>query len=118
MTGSNYNMVFMTSAYRNVLSVTKLNEIPSVPSTAVATGLVLDLNFLLPPNANETPQDGTKDGTFSWTCPQVNPYSDIYFYQFVSPLETSNPQWTTRFAIASSSGATSTHFSSLFKLLF
>ncbi|KAE9405396.1 hypothetical protein BT96DRAFT_338387 [Gymnopus androsaceus JB14] len=87
MTGSNYNMVFMTT---------------------VATGLVLDLNFLLPPNANETPQDGTKDGTFSWTCPQVNPYSDIYFYQFVSPLETSNPQWTTRFAIASSSGATTT----------
>lgn len=70
MTGSNYNMVFMTT---------------------VATGL-----------------DGTKDGTFSWTCPQVNPYSDIYFYQFVSPLETSNPQWTTRFAIASSSGATTT----------
>jgi len=70
MTGSNYNMVFMTT---------------------VATGL-----------------DGTKDGTFSWTCPQVNPYSDIYFYQFVSPLETSNPLWTTRFAIASSSGATTT----------
>ncbi|KAF9068395.1 hypothetical protein BDP27DRAFT_1224314 [Rhodocollybia butyracea] len=53
-----------------------------------------------------TGQDGTKDGSFSWTCPQVNPFSAIYFYQFVSPLETSNPQWTTRFAIASSSGAT------------
>ncbi|KIK56998.1 hypothetical protein GYMLUDRAFT_247272 [Collybiopsis luxurians FD-317 M1] len=50
--------------------------------------------------------DGTKDGSYSWTCPQVNPYSPIYFYQFVSPDEASNPQWTTRFAISSPTGAT------------
>jgi hypothetical protein len=70
MTGSNFDMVFMTT---------------------VSTDL-----------------DGTKDGQFSWTCPQVDPYSAIYFYQFVSPSEVTNPQWTTRFTIASSSGATTT----------
>jgi len=55
-----------------------------------------------------TGQDGTKDGSFTWTCPQVTPYSAIYFYQFISPTESSDPQWTTRFAIASSSGTTTT----------
>ncbi|KAF5386367.1 hypothetical protein D9757_006657 [Collybiopsis confluens] len=50
--------------------------------------------------------DGTKDGSYSWTCPQVTPYSPIYFYQFISPNEASNPQWTTRFAISSPTGET------------
>ncbi|KAF8336222.1 hypothetical protein F5887DRAFT_848517, partial [Amanita rubescens] len=50
--------------------------------------------------------DGTKSGSFMWTCPQVStPNSAIYFYQFTSP-NTVNRQWTTRFAIASSSGQT------------
>ncbi|KAG6824414.1 hypothetical protein H0H92_006941 [Tricholoma furcatifolium] len=50
-----------------------------------------------------TGQDGTVDGSYSWTCPGVTPNAAIYFYQFRSP-HTSNYEWTTRFAIASSSG--------------
>lgn len=67
------------------------------------TGNNLDMVFV---TTVATGQDGTKDGSFSWTCPQVEPFSAIYFYQFVSPLETLNPQWTTRFTIASPSGTT------------
>ncbi|KAG5644213.1 hypothetical protein DXG03_008876, partial [Asterophora parasitica] len=52
-----------------------------------------------------TGQDGTVDGSFTWTCPEVTPNSAIYFYQFRSP-HTPNYQWTTRFTIASSSGQT------------
>jgi len=52
-----------------------------------------------------TGQDGTVDGIFTFTCPQVNPNSAIYFYQFSSP-QTKVLTWTTRFTIASSTGAT------------
>jgi len=52
-----------------------------------------------------TGQDGTTDGSFSWTCPEVTPNADIYFYQFRAP-GTPDYQWTTRFTIASDSGAT------------
>ncbi|EDR14437.1 uncharacterized protein LACBIDRAFT_304994 [Laccaria bicolor S238N-H82] len=50
-----------------------------------------------------TNQDGTVDGSFSYTCPEVTPNSAIYFYQFTSPL-TNNATWTGRFTIASSTG--------------
>ncbi|KIM39605.1 hypothetical protein M413DRAFT_19748 [Hebeloma cylindrosporum] len=52
-----------------------------------------------------TGQDGTVDGKFEYPCPEVNPNSAIYFYQFSSP-QTSVKTWTTRFTIASASGAT------------
>lgn len=52
-----------------------------------------------------TGQDGTKDGAFEYTCPEVTPYSAIYFYQFTSP-HTPVKTWTTRFAIASATGET------------
>jgi len=52
--------------------------------------------------------DGTVDGSCSWICPEVFPYSAIYFYQFISPWETTNKVWTSRFAIASFSGTTTT----------
>ncbi|KAG5638585.1 hypothetical protein H0H81_011805 [Sphagnurus paluster] len=52
-----------------------------------------------------TGQDGTVAGTFDWPCPEVIPNSAIYFYQFRSP-NTPNYAWTTRFAIASTSGQT------------
>ncbi|THV08495.1 hypothetical protein K435DRAFT_959055 [Dendrothele bispora CBS 962.96] len=42
---------------------------------------------------------------FNWTCPEVEPYSAIYFYQFTNGNDTTDPTWTTRFTIASSSGA-------------
>lgn len=50
-----------------------------------------------------TNQDGTVDGSFSYTCPEVTPNSAIYFYQFTSPL-TNVATWTGRFTIASSTG--------------
>ncbi|KAF8075242.1 hypothetical protein FPV67DRAFT_1777928 [Lyophyllum atratum] len=49
--------------------------------------------------------DGTVAGSFDHPCPAVIPNSAIYFYQFSSPCATTK-QWTTRFAIASPSGAT------------
>ena len=49
--------------------------------------------------------DGTNPSVtqFTWTCPEVSPYSAIYFYQ-ASQDGSTNPQWTTRWAIASASG--------------
>ncbi|GAW07125.1 hypothetical protein LENED_009095 [Lentinula edodes] len=44
---------------------------------------------------------------FNWTCPEVNPYSAIYFYQFTNSNDTTNSKWTTRFTIASPSGESS-----------
>ncbi|KAF9233741.1 hypothetical protein BU15DRAFT_90233 [Melanogaster broomeanus] len=50
---------------------------------------------------------GTVDGTdptkttFSYPCPQVSPYSPIYFYQFTSPAST-DLTWTGRFTITDS----------------
>ncbi|KAG6889763.1 hypothetical protein C0995_014690 [Termitomyces sp. Mi166 len=49
--------------------------------------------------------DGTVDGTFDHVCPSVTPNAPIYFYQFTAP-GAPDKQWTTRFTIASSSGAT------------
>ncbi|KDQ64552.1 hypothetical protein JAAARDRAFT_112720, partial [Jaapia argillacea MUCL 33604] len=50
--------------------------------------------------------DGTDSSLspYNWTCPQVSPYSSIYFYQFNNSGNSTDRQWTTRFAIASSSG--------------
>ncbi|KAL5530563.1 hypothetical protein ACEPAF_6821 [Sanghuangporus sanghuang] len=43
---------------------------------------------------------------FSWTCPEVNPYSTIYFYQLTNGDDISTRAWTTRFTIASPSNET------------
>ncbi|KAG6917100.1 hypothetical protein DXG01_003920 [Tephrocybe rancida] len=53
-----------------------------------------------------TQLDGTVSGTFDHICPSVAPNAAIYFYQFSAPGATTK-QWTTRFTIASASGATS-----------
>ncbi|KAJ3896020.1 hypothetical protein GG344DRAFT_37534 [Lentinula edodes] len=37
---------------------------------------------------------------FNWTCPEVNPYSAIYFYQFTNGNDTTNSKWTTRFTVS------------------
>ncbi|KAG6888340.1 hypothetical protein C0995_009087 [Termitomyces sp. Mi166 len=60
-------------------------------------------NFDMFELAVATGLDGTVDGSFDWTCPEVTPNAAIYFYQFRSP-HTSTYEWTTRFAIVSSSG--------------
>ncbi|KIK05657.1 hypothetical protein K443DRAFT_639351 [Laccaria amethystina LaAM-08-1] len=44
------------------------------------------------------------DGQFNYTCSDVTPYSDIYFYQLASSVA-SNKTWSTRFTIASPKGA-------------
>ncbi|CCM02669.1 uncharacterized protein FIBRA_04774 [Fibroporia radiculosa] len=51
--------------------------------------------------------DGTNaaNNTYSYPCPNVDPNSQIYFYQFTSPYS-SSVYWTGRFAIASPSGQT------------
>ncbi|ESK96052.1 hypothetical protein Moror_7397 [Moniliophthora roreri MCA 2997] len=43
---------------------------------------------------------------YRWTCPEVTPYSNIYFYQFTDGGNTQSSQWTTRFTISSPSGET------------
>ena len=48
--------------------------------------------------------DGTDPSLspYAWTCPEVDPYSTIYFYQFtpsVAAADESNPAWTTRFTV-------------------
>ncbi|KAI0766168.1 hypothetical protein BD413DRAFT_156866 [Trametes elegans] len=51
----------------------------------------------------------TLDGTdasktsFSYDCPEVDPYSTIYFYQFSSPAS-ANRTWSTRFTITDADG--------------
>ncbi|KAF8643014.1 hypothetical protein AX16_009259 [Volvariella volvacea WC 439] len=52
-----------------------------------------------------TDLDGTTSGEFSFPCPDVEPNSAIYFYQFTSPA-TSIKTWTTRFTIAAPDGST------------
>jgi len=49
--------------------------------------------------------DGTNPALtpYNWTCPEVDPYSAIYFYQF-SQEGADSPAWTTRFAISSPDG--------------
>jgi hypothetical protein len=52
---------------------------------------------------------GTVDGTdptkttFTWTCPELDPYSEIYFYQFSTPAS-KELIWTTRFLITDKDG--------------
>lgn len=52
-----------------------------------------------------TGQDGTVDGRFSYKCPEVNPYSAIYFYQFTA-AGTTTKTWATRFTITAPDGST------------
>lgn len=49
--------------------------------------------------------DGTISGRFNYPCPEVTPYSAIYFYQFTSP-HTDVKTWATRFTITSPEGET------------
>lgn len=44
--------------------------------------------------------DGTDPSLspYIWTCPEVDPYSTIYFYQF-NAADKSIPAWTTRFTV-------------------
>ncbi|KZT12464.1 uncharacterized protein LAESUDRAFT_639480, partial [Laetiporus sulphureus 93-53] len=51
--------------------------------------------------------DGTNASLspYLWTCPQVDPYSSIYFYQFTNGNDITDSKWTTRFTIASPSNS-------------
>ncbi|KAK0452714.1 uncharacterized protein EV420DRAFT_680039 [Desarmillaria tabescens] len=59
-----------------------------------------------------TGQDGTVDGTFNYTCPNVTPNSAIYFYQFTAPASP-NTTWVTRFTIAAADGSSTSPANSL-----
>ncbi|KAF8997833.1 hypothetical protein BDQ17DRAFT_1248158 [Cyathus striatus] len=50
-------------------------------------------------------QDGTVAGVVEYTCPEVTPYSNIYFYQFTA-TDADTKAWTTRFTITSPTGET------------
>ncbi|KAI0638174.1 hypothetical protein C8Q77DRAFT_1047001 [Trametes polyzona] len=41
---------------------------------------------------------------YKWTCPDVDPYSAIYFYQFTNGDDEQDSMWTTRFTITSPDG--------------
>lgn len=45
--------------------------------------------------------DGTDSSLtpYSWSCPEVDPYSAIYFYQFTNGDDTLTRTWTTRFTV-------------------
>lgn len=49
--------------------------------------------------------DATKQSSFSWICPEVNPNAPIYFYQFSSPTDPTNLLWVTRFLIKGTDGS-------------
>ncbi|KAG6816528.1 hypothetical protein H0H87_005390 [Tephrocybe sp. NHM501043] len=78
-----------TTAWKNMAIELMTGEnLGMVHLTTVATGL-----------------DGTVSGSFDHICPSVTPNAPIYFYQFSAPGAV-NKQWTTRFTIASTTGAT------------
>lgn len=71
----------------------------------------MSIQLMTGPNLNmvqlinvATDQDGTVDGTFSYECPEVTFNAPIYFYRFTSPGSAGNPNFSTRFTIASSTG--------------
>ncbi|SNX84092.1 uncharacterized protein MEPE_02800 [Melanopsichium pennsylvanicum] len=73
----------------------------------------MEIKFMTGSNQNMTELytvatgvDGTSagQGKLNWTAPNVDPNSAIYFFQFTHGGE--DPTWTTRFAIADASGAT------------
>ncbi|KAJ4478169.1 hypothetical protein J3R30DRAFT_3290604 [Lentinula aciculospora] len=52
--------------------------------------------------ANGLDGSDTTLSPYNWTCPEVNPYSAIYFYQFTNGNDTTNSKWTTRFTVNTS----------------
>ncbi|KAG2218481.1 hypothetical protein INT45_011662 [Circinella minor] len=73
---TNFNIEFMTGDNLNM-----------IPLTSVATGV-----------------DASKGSTYTWTAPQVEPYSAVYFLQFTN--DKGEKAWTTRFAIVAQDGQT------------
>ncbi|KAI9063257.1 hypothetical protein FKP32DRAFT_1651520 [Trametes sanguinea] len=51
--------------------------------------------------------DGTDSSLspYNWTCPDVDPYSAIYFYQFTNGDDVQDSTWTTRFTITAADGS-------------
>ncbi|KAH7926753.1 hypothetical protein BV22DRAFT_1194087 [Leucogyrophana mollusca] len=83
----------------------------SVDTTNIWNNVTIDL--MSGPNLNMSQVttvvrhiDGTNSRltSFNWTCPEVDPYSNIYFYQLSNNADTANSVWTARFTIESPSG--------------
>ncbi|KAJ2962712.1 hypothetical protein NQZ79_g2292 [Umbelopsis isabellina] len=73
------------------------------------------IDFMTGDNLNQitlgnvaTGLDGTTATTYSWTCPNVDVHSAIYFFMFTSTTNASDVAWTTRFGITDSTGALTT----------
>jgi hypothetical protein len=73
--------------------------------TQMSIQLMTGNNWNMVHLADITTIDATKETTYTYPCPQVTPNSAIYFYQFKNP-GSNETYWTTRFAIADTSGAT------------
>ncbi|KIY63101.1 hypothetical protein CYLTODRAFT_426379 [Cylindrobasidium torrendii FP15055 ss-10] len=95
-------------------SIYKEGEKCEIAWTGDASGAWADMtiqlmsgdNFqMVPTTTVATAQDGNKDGTYEYTCPEVTPNSKIYFYQFTAP-GAKNTTWTTRWTLASADGST------------
>lgn len=78
-----------------------------VPESSLQEILPLDLmsgsNYNMTVVANVAEDlDGTDPSLspYVWTCPDVDPYSSIYFYQFNAAADKTNPAWTTRFTVS------------------
>lgn len=73
--------------------------------TSMSIQLMTGDNFNMISLADLATVDATTQSSYTFTCPQVTLNSAVYFYQFKSP-SSANTYWTTRFAIADASGAT------------
>ncbi|KAG2175503.1 hypothetical protein INT43_001150, partial [Umbelopsis isabellina] len=87
----------------------------SAPCNHVLNSVFDWLDFMTGDNINQitlgnvaTGLDGTTATTYSWTCPNVDIHSAIYFFMFTSTTNSSDMAWTTRFAITDSTGALTT----------
>jgi hypothetical protein len=73
--------------------------------TQMTVELMTGDNFKMVHLADVGTFDATKVGTYSYPCPTVTPNSAIYFYRF-KQAGVNGTYYTTRFAIADASGAT------------
>lgn len=101
--GRALTLIVSGSGHGDVDTFPKLNSSPT-PTHTVMTGSNTQMTKLATVASG---LDGSSSTTTSitYTCPEVSPYSAIYFYQY-TPKGTSDgePTWTTRFTITDANG--------------
>lgn len=100
---------YPTAPVKNVYKSGSTCHIQWLKGSAAWQGMKIEL--MTGSNANmislatvATGLDGSRDGVFDHVCPEVTLNAPIYFYRFTVKGE--EPNYTTRFTIASSSGQT------------